>query len=108
GRCAPAGEATQDHGYVDRRHSCRPRPPHLHAGRRFSGHYSGARHPRLGEIPEYWIVNLVDRQVEVFRDAGASPAGDTAYQTRFAAAVGDIVAPLLHPERRIEVITLLP
>ncbi|TMI77486.1 MAG: Uma2 family endonuclease [Bacillati bacterium ANGP1] len=61
-----------------------------------------------GEIPEYWIVNLVDRQVEVFRDAGASPAGDTAYQTRFAAAVGDIVAPLLHPERRIEVITLLP
>src|SRR5436853_3869857 len=52
-----------------------------------------------GEIPEYWIVNLVDRQVEVFRDAGASPAGDTAYQTRLGAAVGDIVGPLLHPAR---------
>jgi len=61
-----------------------------------------------GEIPEYWIVNLVDRQVEVFRDAGASPPGEAAYQTRFAAGVGDSVAPLLHPERRIEVITLLP
>ena len=60
------------------------------------------------EIPEYWIVNLVDRQAEVFRDAGAPPAGEAVYQTRFVAAVGDTVAPILHPERRIEVISLLP
>src|SRR2546426_11817923 len=51
------------------------------------------------EIPEYWIVNLVDRQAEVFRDAGAPPAGEAAYQTRFVAALGDTLAPLLHPER---------
>ena len=53
-------------------------------------------------------MNLVDRQAEVFRDAGAPPAGEAAYQTRFVAAVGDTVAPILHPERRIEVISLLP
>jgi len=60
------------------------------------------------EIPEYWIVNLVDRQVEVFRDPAASPRGEAAYQTQFSAGVGDTVAPLPHPERRIEVISLLP
>jgi Uma2 family endonuclease len=61
-----------------------------------------------GKIPEYWIVNLVDRQVEVFRDAAGSQTGEAAYQTQFSAAVGDSVAPLPHPERRIEVISLLP
>jgi Uma2 family endonuclease len=61
-----------------------------------------------GEIPEYWIVNLVDRQVEVFRDPAVSLAAEAAYQTQFSAGVGDTVAPLPHPERRIEVISLLP
>jgi Uma2 family endonuclease len=61
-----------------------------------------------GEITEYWIVNLMDRQVEVFRDPAVSPTGGAAYQTQFSAAVGDTVAPLPHPERRIEVISLLP
>jgi Uma2 family endonuclease len=60
-----------------------------------------------GEIAEYWIVNLVDRQVEVFRDVIVS-RGNAAYQTQFSAVVGDTVAPLPHPERRIEVISLLP
>lgn len=55
-----------------------------------------------GGIPEYWIVNLLERQVEVSRDP------DGGYQTRFSAAVGDTVAPLPHPEHRIEVISLLP
>lgn len=59
-------------------------------------------------IPEYWAVNLMERRVEVFRDPPQPPAGEAAYQTQFSAGVGDTVAPLLHPDHRIEVISLLP
>ncbi len=66
-----------------------------------------ARYASAG-IPEYWIVNLVDRRVEVLRDPAGAPAGEPGYQTQFAAGVGDTVAALLHPNHRIEVISLLP
>ncbi len=69
---------------------------------RKAARYASAR------IPEYWIVNLVDRRVEVFRDPAKSPAGEAVYQTQFSADVGDTVAPLLHPNHQIEVIALLP
>ena len=60
-------------------------------------------------ISEYWIVNLVDRQLEVYRGpvraAGETPA---AYpQPSIVAASGEI-APLARPEARIAVSKLLP
>ena len=54
-------------------------------------------------IPEYWILNLVDRQLEVHRD----PEG-AAYRTRLALRAGDSVAPLAKPESPIAVADLLP
>ena len=66
-----------------------------------------ARYASAG-IPEYWVVNLVERRVEVFRDPQRTPAGEPAYQAQFFANIGDMVAPLLHPNHHIEVISLLP
>ena len=54
-------------------------------------------------IPEYWIVNLVDRVLEVHRD----PAGD-AYRTKTTLGPDDSVAPLARPETLISVADLLP
>jgi Uma2 family endonuclease len=33
-------------------------------------------------IPIYWVVNLVDRQVEVYTDPFTPPTGDPHYRTR--------------------------
>ena len=66
-----------------------------------------ARYASAG-IPEYWVVNLVERRVDVFRDPQRTPGAEPAYQARFPANIGDMVAPLLHPNHRIEVISLLP
>ncbi len=54
-------------------------------------------------IPEYWIVNLPDRVLEVYRD----PV-DAAYRTVLAVRPGESVAPLLAPTRPIPVPDLLP
>ncbi|HEV2971083.1 MAG TPA: Uma2 family endonuclease [Pirellulales bacterium] len=32
-------------------------------------------------VPEYWIVNLIDRQVEIHRDPRTGESGEPAYQT---------------------------
>lgn len=54
-------------------------------------------------IPEYWIVNLVDDVLEVFRN----PRG-RAYQTHDALKATDTVAPLSFPELELTVRDLLP
>ena len=61
-------------------------------------------------IEDYWIVNLVDNVLEVYRD----PVADTAWPHgwRYVSAVtlrtGDAVAPLASPGRPIAVGDLLP
>jgi Uma2 family endonuclease len=55
------------------------------------------------EILEYWIVNLVDRVLEVHRD----PAGGV-YRTKTTSGEGETVAPLARPEATIAVADLLP
>jgi Uma2 family endonuclease len=54
-------------------------------------------------FPDYWIVNLVDRRVEVYRD----PA-PTGYRSVIALVAGDEVAPLGAPSGTIAVDALLP
>lgn len=49
-------------------------------------------------IADYWIVNLVDDQIEVHRD----PAGGR-YQTRFVCRAGDELRPLLFPDCVLQV-----
>jgi Uma2 family endonuclease len=56
-------------------------------------------------VPEYWIVNLRDRQVEVMRD----PAPETAvYGTTLVARPGERLVPVAFPDVSIVVAVLLP
>jgi Uma2 family endonuclease len=63
-----------------------------------------------GGVPDYWIVNLVDRVVEVHRD----PVGDSSapygwsYRSVAAFAPPAVVEVLALPATRISVSTLLP
>jgi Uma2 family endonuclease len=63
-----------------------------------------------GGLQEYWILNVIDHQLEVYRD----PVADSAawlghrYQTRTDLVAGDIVTPLALPGASIAVVDLLP
>jgi Uma2 family endonuclease len=63
-----------------------------------------------GGIQDYWIVNLVDRQLEVRRIPVQDPG--QPFGARFASATvhqpGDRVAPLAAPQSAIAVADLLP
>jgi len=54
-------------------------------------------------VPEYWVLNLVDRELEVFRD----PV-EGRYTRRFRAAGKDRVSPSSWPDLEFEVSTLVP
>ena len=56
-----------------------------------------------GAVPEYWILNLQDRRLEVYR----TPAGD-AYRTKQTFDASDTVQPSAQPEHAIAVRALLP
>lgn len=61
-------------------------------------------------IRDYWVVNLVTPQVEVYRDPVPDPAEPFGY--RYAVRVdrlpGDVVSPLALPTAVIPVVDLLP
>jgi len=61
-------------------------------------------------VPEYWIVNLNGRVLEVYRDPGpdASALYGWAYRSRQDLAAGEEVNPLAVPTARIAVSELLP
>ncbi len=61
-------------------------------------------------LKDYWIVNLVDRVVEVYRDpvADASAAFGWRYRSVAVLSPGDVVVPLAFPDIRIAVSDLLP
>lgn len=58
-------------------------------------------------IPEYWIVDLAERGLEVHRAPGASPGG-LAYAEQFIIGDGDHVTPVTRPDVTIAVADLLP
>jgi Uma2 family endonuclease len=61
-------------------------------------------------VPEYWIVNLVDRVLEVHREPAASPDVPSVWSYRAVTSLGPgaSVAPLARPGALIEVAALLP
>ena len=61
-------------------------------------------------IPEYWIVNLRERILEVYREpaADARTVYGSAYQWRRVCGVGEQVSRLAAPEAKLEVAALLP
>lgn len=61
-------------------------------------------------VHDYWIVNLVDRVLEVHREPAASPDVPSAWSYRAVTSLGPgaSVAPLARPGVLIEVAALLP
>ncbi|MET0516632.1 MAG: Uma2 family endonuclease [Nitrospiraceae bacterium] len=63
---------------------------------------------RVG-IPEYWIVNLPDRCLEVYREPVASAQPAPRYRVRLQLGPADSIAPLLaKPDFSLRVADLLP
>ncbi len=58
-------------------------------------------------IPDYWIINIISRQLEVHRDPGSLPSGH-GYKLRRVLLEGESIAPLLAPDRLVSVTDLLP
>ena len=54
-------------------------------------------------IPEYWVVNLVDRVLVVFREPR-----DGSYRLRFTSLPGARVTPLSWPDVEVDVFSLFP
>jgi Uma2 family endonuclease len=54
-------------------------------------------------VPEYWVLNLVDRELEVFRDPG-----EGHYRSHFRARGADRVSPQPWPDVEIEVSAVFP
>jgi Uma2 family endonuclease len=69
----------------------------------------GGLYARAG-IAEYWIVNLVDEVLEVYREPVRAPSGggDGKYDSVRRLQRQAVVTPLAAPRARIRVATLLP
>jgi Uma2 family endonuclease len=60
-------------------------------------------------IADYWIVNLVDRVLEVYREpSGPRPGSQPAYAAVHTLDADAAIAPLAAPQARIAVADLLP
>ena len=60
-------------------------------------------------VPDYWIVNVIDRLIEVYRNPMADPASPTGhrYADRRVQAVGESITPLARPDAAVAVATLV-
>ena len=75
---------------------------------RFDREDKGSLYARA-RVPEYWIVNLVDRVVEVYRDPGADTSAAHGWRYRSAMRLGpaETVEPVGLPSARIRISDLL-
>ncbi len=75
----------------------------------FDRQHKGSLYARAG-IQDYWIVNLVERVLEVHRDPGPDPSAAYGWRYRSVTRLGspDAVVPLAFPSSRLAVGDLLP
>ena len=75
----------------------------------FDRTYKSSLYARAGR-PEYWIVNLVDRVLEVHRAPALSPSAPYGwdYTVVEVRGAGDVVSPLAAMDAPIAVADLLP
>jgi len=75
----------------------------------FDRRHKGSAYARAG-LPEYWIVNLIDRRLEVYRRPGTDPAAEFGWRYLGVELVapGGAIAPLARPDTLIAVADLLP
>jgi Uma2 family endonuclease len=71
--------------------------------------HKGSLYARAG-FADYWIVNLVDRVLEVYREPGPDPAASLGWRYRSVTVLGReaSVSPLALPSSDIRVVELLP
>jgi Uma2 family endonuclease len=76
---------------------------------RFDRNQKGSAYARAG-LPDYWIVNLIDRVLEMYREPMPDPSA--RYEWRYASiqvlSESDHASPLALPAIRIAVADLLP
>lgn len=75
----------------------------------FDRQQKGSLYARAG-VQDYWIVNLIERVVEVFRDPSPDPLAPYGWRYRSEATLTPpaVVAPLALPSTRIAVAAMLP
>jgi Uma2 family endonuclease len=75
----------------------------------FDRRRKGSLYARAG-IQDYWIVNLVDRVLEVYRDPSQDASAAYGWQHRSVVSLtpSDVAVPLAFPSIRIVVADLLP
>lgn len=61
------------------------------------------------QVPDYWIVNLIDDVVEIYRDPGKDKAAEFgwSYATTLTLGPGKSVAPRAAPRKRVRIADLL-
>lgn len=71
--------------------------------------HKGSLYARAG-LTDYWIVNLVDRVLEVYREPASDSAAPFGWRYQFVEMLGReaSVSPLALPGARIRVVDLLP
>jgi Uma2 family endonuclease len=98
---------------ADYRHAHPARPPLAievsESSLAFDRHQKGSLFARA-RLEDYWIVNLVDRVVEVYRDPVADAAAVFGWRYRSVVILtpADVVVPLAFPAMRVSVADLLP
>jgi Uma2 family endonuclease len=75
----------------------------------FDRKHKGSLYSRA-EIPDYWIVNLVDRVLEVYREPGLDASACYGWRYRSVTTLGPpaVVIPLAFPAVQLAVADLLP
>ncbi len=75
----------------------------------FDRQHKGSLYARAG-VPEYWIVNLIDRVLEVYRDPGLDQSAPYGWRYRSVETLAppSVVVPLALPSAQIAVADLLP
>ncbi|MGH7386681.1 MAG: Uma2 family endonuclease [Candidatus Rokuibacteriota bacterium] len=75
----------------------------------FDRHDKGSLYARA-RIADYWIVNLADRVLEVYRDPEPDPAAPARWRYRSVSRLASpaVVTPLALPSARVRIAELLP
>ena len=75
----------------------------------FDREHKGSLYARAG-VEDYWIVNLVDRLLEVHRGPGPDTSATYGWRYRSVTTLArpSVVIPLAFPTRQIAIADLLP
>ena len=59
-------------------------------------------------IQEYWILNLLDRQLEVYRQPYSATSSTSPFQNHAVKTASETIRPLCRPQQSIAIADLLP